>query len=403
MDIESKRLRRLPPYMLGGLKQLTLQRRREGRDIIDFGMGNPDQPTPAHIVDKLCEAAQETRNHRYSQSKGVYNLRRELSWYYARRFGVEIDPETEAVAVIGTKEGLSHLALAIIDEGDTALIPDPTYPIHMYSVVIAGGSAISLPLYEENNFVPNLAEITQDIHPKPKVLLLSFPHNPTGAVVDLAFFEEIVQYAKRQDMIVVHDLAYADLVFDGYEAPSFLQARGALDVGVEFMSLSKSYNMPGWRVGFVAGNHRVIDALARIKSYYDYGIFAPIQVAAIMALRSDEHVVKETVETYRRRRDVLVEGLRRMGWEVPLPKATMFVWAPIPPKFRSMGSMEFSRKLLDEADVCVSPGIGFGARGDGYIRFALVENEDRIRQAIRQMRRALSLPSPELPMKPVRP
>jgi len=393
MDIESKRLRRLPPYMLGGLKQLTHQRRREGRDIIDFGMGNPDLPTPPHIVAKLCEAVQEARLHRYSASKGIFNLRRELAWYYGRRFGVELDPESEVVAVIGTKEGLSHLALALIDEGDTALIPDPSYPIHMYSVVIAGGSVIGIPLREENNFVPSLSEITRDIQPKPKVLILSFPHNPTGGCVDLAFFEEIVQYAKRQGIIVVHDLAYADIVFDGYRAPSFLQAKGAKDVGVEFMSLSKAYSMPGWRCGFVAGNARIIEALARIKSYYDYGIFAPIQVAAIMALRSEEHIVKETAETYRRRRDVLVEGLRRIGWEVPLPKATMFVWAPIPEPYRAMGSMEFSRKLLDEADVCVSPGVGFGPHGEGYLRFALVENEERIRQAVRQIRRAVKLPT----------
>lgn len=393
MEIESKRLRRLPPYMLGTLKQLTHQRRREGRDIIDFGMGNPDMPTPPHIVAKLCEAAQEARHHRYSVSKGIYNLRREVARYYARRFGVELNPETEAIAVIGTKEGLAHLALALIDEGDTALIPDPSYPIHMYSVVIAGGSVISIPLREENHFVPNLSEITRDVQPKPKVLILSFPHNPTGACVDLAFFEEIVQYAKRQDIVVVHDLAYADIVFDGYRAPSFLQAKGAMDVGVEFLSLSKAYNMPGWRCGFAAGNARVIDALARLKGYYDYGIFAPIQVAAILALRSEEPVVKEIAETYRSRRDVLVEGLRRIGWEVPLPKATMFVWAPIPEPYRAMGSIEFSRKLLDEADVCVSPGVGFGHHGEGYVRFSLVENEDRIRQAVRQMRRALKLPA----------
>lgn len=394
MDIESKRLRRLPPYMLGGLKQLTHQKRRQGIDIIDFGMGNPDLPTPQHIVDKLCEAAQDARNHRYSQSKGVYNLRREIAWYYERRFGVQLDPESEAVAVIGTKEGLSHLALAVIDEGDTALIPDPTYPIHMYSIVIAGGSVISIPLHEENNFVPNLAEITRDIQPKPKMLLLSFPHNPTGAVVDLAFFEEIVQYAKRQDMIVVHDLAYADLVFDGYQAPSFLQAKGAKDVGVEFVSLSKTYSMPGWRCGFCVGNRRILDALARLKGYYDYGIFAPIQIAAIMALRTEEHIIKETVMEYRSRRDVLVEGLRRIGWNVPLPQATMFLWAPIPEPYRAMGSMEFSRKLLEDAEVVVSPGIGFGTHGEGYVRFSLVENEDRIRQAVRQIRRALKLPAP---------
>jgi alanine-synthesizing transaminase len=381
--------------MLGGLKHLTLQRRREGRDIIDFGMGNPDLPTPPHIVEKLCEAAHDPRNHRYSQSKGIYNLRRECAFYYERRFGVHLDPETEVVAVIGTKEGLSHLALALMDEGDTALIPDPTYPIHMYSVVIAGGSAIAVPLRQENQFVPDLSDFAREVQPRPKMVLLSFPHNPTGAVVELPFFEEIVQYARRQDVVVVHDLAYADLVFDGYDAPSFLQARGAREVGVEFISMSKSYSMAGWRVGFAVGNRRVLDALARIKSYYDYGIFAPIQVAAIMALRSDEHVVKEIASTYRRRRDVLVGALGRIGWAIPLPRATMFVWAPIPEPYRGLGSMEFARLLLDEADVCVSPGIGFGRQGEGYVRFALVENEDRIRQAARQIRKALKLSGAE--------
>lgn len=397
MHIESKRLRRLPPYMLGGLRLRTLELRRQGVDVIDFGMGNPDVPTPEHIVEKLCEAAHDPRNHRYSQSKGIYNLRREICWYYARRFGVELDPETEAVAVIGTKEGLAHLALALIDEGDVALVPDPSYPIHMYSVVIAGGSVISVPLREPESFLPDLARIVQDIYPKPKLLVLSFPHNPTGAVVDLAFFEEIVQYAKRHDILVVHDLAYADLVYDGYTAPSFLQAKGAKEVGVEFFSLSKSYSMAGWRTGFCLGNRRIIEALARIKSYYDYGIFAPIQIASIVALRTDEPVIKETVEVYRRRRDVLVEGLRRIGWEVPVPHATMFVWAPIPEPYVSMGSMAFAQMLLEDAAVCVSPGIGFGARGEGFVRFALVENEDRIRQAVRQIRRRLQLSSPALP------
>ena len=402
IDIEAKRLRRLPPYMLGALKQQTLRMRREGIDVIDFGMGNPDLRTPQHIIDKLCEAAQDGRNHRYSQSKGVYNLRREIAWYYERRFGVSIDPETEAIAVIGTKEGISHLALALIDEGDIALVPDPSYPIHMYSIVIAGGSVISVPLREENAFIPDLAGVMQDIYPKPKVLVLSFPHNPTGAVVELGFFEEIAQYAKRHDILVVHDLAYADLVYDGYEAPSFLQAKGAKDVGVEFLSLSKSHSMAGWRCGFCVGNRRIIEALARIKGYYDYGIFAPVQIASIIALRTEEHVIKETVETYRRRREVLVEGLRRIGWEVPLPRATMFVWAPIPEPYREMGSLAFAKKLLEEAAVCVSPGIGFGARGEGYVRFALVENEDRTRQAIRQMRRVLNLPGQQLPVRATR-
>ncbi len=389
MNIFSKRLHRLPPYMFGKLKQLTHERRQQGVDIIDLGMGNPSQPTPQHIVDKLCEAAQEPRHHRYSASRGIYNLRREISWHYDRRFGVQIDPEQEAIAVIGTKEGFAHLALALIDEGDLALVPNPTFPIHIYSIVLAGGSVVSLPLREENQFVPSLDEIARDIWPRPKVLILSFPHNPTGAVVDLAFFEEIVDFAKRQDIIVIHDLAYADIVFDGYEAPSFLQAKGAKDVGVEFISLSKSYNMAGWRCGFAVGNQEIVGALARIKGYYDYGIFAPVQVAAIMALRTPMDFLKENAETYRQRRDVLVEGLNRIGWKMQKPKATMFVWAPIPDRFRHLSSMDFAMKLLDEAEVCVSPGAGFGQNGEGYVRIALVENEDRIRQAVRQIRRAL--------------
>lgn len=388
MNTLSKRLNRLPPYMFGKLKQLTHERRQQGIDVIDLGMGNPDRPTPQHIVDKLTEAAQEARHHRYSASRGIFNLCREVSWYYERRFGVQIDPNHEAITVIGTKEGLSHLALALIDEGDLALVPNPTFPIHIYATVIAGGSVVSLPLREENRFVPSLDEISRDIWPRPKVLILSFPHNPTGAVIELAFFEEIVDFAKRNDIIVIHDLAYADIVFDDYQAPSFLQAKGAKDVGIEFISLSKSYNMAGWRCGFAVGNRDLVDALARIKGYYDYGVFAPIQVAAIMALRTDTDIVESNAETYRIRRDVLVDGLNRIGWKVQKPHATMFVWAPIPESYRHMSSMDFAMKLLDEAEVCVSPGAGFGHNGEGYVRIALVENEDRIRQAVRQMRRA---------------
>ena len=389
MNIFSKRLNRLPPYMFGKLKQLTHERRQQGIDIIDLGMGNPNQPTPQPIIDKLAEAAQEMRNHRYSASRGIYNFRREVSWHYERRYDVHIDPNEEAIAVIGTKEGLGHLALALIDEGDLAMVPNPTFPIHMYSIVLAGGSVVSIPLSEENDFVPSLTEITRDIWPRPKVLILSFPHNPTGAVVEIDFFEEVVHFAKQQDMIVIHDLAYADIVFDGYTAPSFLQAKGAKDVGVEFISLSKSYNMAGWRCGFAAGNRDIIEALARIKGYYDYGIFAPIQVAAIMALRTPEDVVTENADIYCKRRDVLIEGLNRMGWKVSKPQASMFVWAPIPEAWKHLNSMEFSMKLLSEAEVCVSPGAGFGHNGEGYIRIALVENEDRIRQAVRQIRRVL--------------
>ncbi len=389
MNIYSKRLNRLPPYMLGKLKQLTHERRQLGIDIIDLGMGNPNQPTPQPIIDKLTEAAQELRNHRYSASRGIFNLRREVSWHYERRFGVHINPHEEAISVIGTKEGLGHLALALIDEGDLAMVPNPTFPIHMYSIVLAGGSVVSIPLTEENAFIPSLTEITRDIWPRPKVLILSFPHNPTGAVVDLGFFEEIVAFAKRQEIVVIHDLAYADIVFDGYKAPSFLQAKGAKDVGIEFFSLSKSYNMAGWRCGFAVGNREIIEALARIKGYYDYGIFAPIQVAGIMALRTPADTVMENAAVYQKRRDVLVEGLNRIGWKVPKPQASMFVWAPIPEAWQHLSSMDFATKLLNEAEVCVSPGSGFGHNGEGYIRIALVENEDRIRQAVRQIRRAL--------------
>ncbi len=389
MMINSKRLSRLPVYMFGKLKQTTLERRRQGIDIIDLGMGNPDRPTPQHIVDKLCEAAQETRNHRYSSSRGIFNLRREVNWYYERRFGVQLNPEDEVISVIGTKEGISHLMLAVIDEGDIVLVPNPTFPIHIYSVIIAGGSVMSIPLRQENHFVPDLAEITREILPKPKALILSFPQNPTGAVVDISFFEEVVDFAKRQDIILVHDLAYADIVFDGYEAPSLMQVKGAKDVGVEFISLSKSYNMAGWRIGFAVGNRELIDALAKIKGYYDYGIFAPIQVSAIMAMRTAPEVVSENASTYQKRRDVLVEGLNRIGWEVPKPQATMFVWAPIPEQYKHLGSMDFAMKLLNEAEVCVSPGVGFGSKGEGYVRMALVENESRLRQAVRQIRRSL--------------
>ena len=389
MEINTNRLKRLPPYMFGRLKQMTLERRRQGIDIIDLSMGNPDRPTPDHIVDKLCEAVRDPRTHRYSASRGIFNLRREAAWYYGRRFGVELDPQDEVIAVIGTKEGLSHLALALIDQGDVALVPNPTFPIHIYSVVIAGGDVLSVPMTNMDDFLPDLSQIITKLWPRPKVLILSFPHNPTTLTVDLAFFEEIVDFARRYEIIVIHDLAYKDIVFDGYEAPSFMEAKGAKDVGVEFISLSKSYNMAGWRCGFAVGNRAIIDALAKIKGYYDYGIFAPIQIASILALRDSDEYARENARNYQSRRDVLVEGLNRAGWQVEKPKATMFVWAPIPEKYRDMGSFDFAMKLLEEAEVCVSPGIGFGDNGEGFIRLALVENEHRIRQAVRQIRRVL--------------
>ena len=389
MNIFSKRLDRLPPYMFGKLKQLTHDRRQQGIDVIDLGMGNPSEPTPSDIIDKLCEAAYHPKNHRYSASKGIFNLRREICWYYERRFGVQLDPDHEAMSVIGTKEGLSHLALALIDEGDLALVPNPTFPIHIYSIILAGGSVISIPLHAANEFVPSLTEITRDILPRPKVLILSFPHNPTGAVVSIDFFKEIVDFARRNDIIVIHDLAYADIVFDGYQAPSLLQVKEAKDVGIEFLSLSKSHNMAGWRCGFAVGNRDLISALAKIKGYYDYGIFAPIQIASIVALRIKEEIVKENASVYEKRRNILVEGLNRIGWEVQKPKGTMFVWAAIPEQHSHLNSFDFAMKLLNDAEVCVSPGAGFGHNGENYVRIALVENDDRIRQAIRQIRRAL--------------
>jgi alanine-synthesizing transaminase len=388
---EPTRIRRLPPYFLGEVRNLMLEARRKGRDIIDLGMGNPDRPTPSHIVEKLCEAARNPKNHRYSASKGILNLRKAVCYRYMEDFGVELDPEKEVVAVIGSKEGLAHLVLALLSEGDLALIPSPTYPIHLYSVVIAGANLETIPLFPEDRFVLDVARIAErSSWPKPKLLIISYPHNPTTAVVDIAFFEEIVDFAKRNNIIVVHDFAYKDLVFDGYKAPSFLQARGAKDVGVEFISLTKSYNMAGWRIGFAVGNRQIIEYLAKIKSYLDYGIFQPIQIAAITALKGPQDCVREIAEVYRKRRDVLVDGLNRAGWKIPeKPKATMYVWAPIPPQFSNMGSMEFSKLLLEEANVAVSPGIGFGEYGEGYVRFALVENEKRIRQAIQGIKRVL--------------
>ena len=389
MDINTKRLERLPPYLFGRLNDLKLKMRQEGADVIDFGMGNPDRPAPQHIVEKLCEVAQDPRAHRYSASRGIPALRKAIVRYYQRRFGVELDWEREAISVIGSKEGLSHLALALLDPGDLAVVPNPTFPIHIYSVAIAGGNVVSIPLHEERQFVPDMAEITRDLWPRPKMMVFSFPHNPTAATVDRGFFEEIVEFARKQGIVVVHDLAYADITFDGHDAPSFMQVEGAKEVGVEFFTLSKSYNMAGWRVGFCVGNPDVVAALAKIKGYYDYGIFTPVQVAAIAALDGPQECVQEAAQLYQSRRDVLVEGLNRIGWSVPKPKATMFLWAAIPESYRAMGSMEFSMKLLREAEVAVAPGIGFGDMGEGYVRIALVENQHRIRQAIRNIRKCL--------------
>jgi len=382
-----ERIERLPPYVFNIVTTMKMAARRRGEDIIDFGMGNPDQPTPTHIVNKAIEVIAHGKNHRYSASKGITRLRTAITDWYKRTYGVELDPETEAIATIGSKEGISHLVLATIMPGDTVLVPNPAYPIHPYSVIIAGGTVCHIPLSPEHDFFEEMTTAARRV--RPKMLIINFPHNPTTEVVDLDFFKEVVAFAREHDIIVVHDLAYADLVFDGYRAPSLLEIPGAKEVGVEFFTLSKSYNMPGWRVGFCVGNREVIGALTKLKSYLDYGMFQPIQIAAIIALNGPQECVWEVAETYRRRRDVLVNGLRRIGWPVEKPKATMFVWAPIPEAFRAMGSLEFSKKLLTEAKVAVSPGIGFGEHGDHAVRFALVENEHRTRQAIQGIRHVL--------------
>jgi len=383
------RIKRLPPYVFAEVNNLKMEARRRGEDIIDLGMGNPDLPTPRHIVDKLIEAAQKPHNHRYSASRGIRKLREAIANWYKRRFDVDIDPETEAVVTIGSKEGFAHLMLVMLGPGDSALVPNPTYPIHSYGIVIANADVHSIPLIENCDFFEELTKAVKKAWPRPKLLVISFPHNPTTKVVDLEFFQKIVDFAKENKIWIIHDFAYADLVYDGYVAPSFLQAKGAKDVGVEFFSMSKSYNMPGWRVGYCVGNAKIISALTRIKSYLDYGIFQPIQIASIIALNGSQECVQQTVQIYKERRDVLVEGLNRIGWSVEKPKATMFVWAKIPEKFRHLGSVEFSLRLIREAKVAVSPGIGFGEYGDEYVRFALVENPHRIRQAIRGIRRFL--------------
>lgn len=383
------RIKRLPPYVFAVVDKIKLEARRRGEDIIDLGMGNPNLPTPSHIVEKLIDAAKKPHNHRYSASRGITKLREAISNWYKRRFKVDIDPDKEAVVTIGSKEGISHLILAMIGPGDAALVPNPTYPIHSYAVVIAGGDVRSVPLTEENDFFEELVKATKASWPRPKLMIINFPHNPTTRVVDLGFFQKIVDFAKENKIWVIHDLAYADLVFDGYKAPSFLQVEGAKEIGVELFTVSKSYNMPGWRVGFCVGNEKMVAVLTRIKSYLDYGIFQPIQIASIIALNGSRDCIKETVRVYQERRDVLVNGLNRIGWEVEKPKATMFVWAKIPEEYRHLGSVEFSKMLIKKAKVAVSPGIGFGEHGEGYVRFALVENPHRIRQAIRGLRKVV--------------
>jgi alanine-synthesizing transaminase len=383
---EFPRIKRLPPYVFNIVNDLKAAARARGEDIIDFGMGNPDQPTPQHIVDKLIEAAQRDDTHRYSLSKGIPRLRKAICDWYGRRYDVSLDPEHHAIVTIGSKEGLAHLALATVGPGDAVLVPNPAYPIHPYGFAIAGADIRHVPLRPDIDFFAELEKAIKDSWPRPKMLILNFPGNPTTRCVELDFFEKVVDIAREHNIWVIQDLAYADLVFDGYQAPSILQVDGAMDVAVEFFSLSKSYNMPGWRVGFMCGNETLVAALARIKSYLDYGMFTPIQVAAITALDGPQDCVREIAETYRSRRDTLCDGLNALGWPVEKPQATMFVWAPIPEPYREMGSLEFSKRLLEEAKVAVSPGIGFGEYGDDHVRFGLIENEHRTRQAIRGIR-----------------
>lgn len=391
MNEQFSRIERLPPYVFNTVNELKMAARRRGEDIIDFGMGNPDQPTPKHIVDKLVEVAQRPNTHGYSVSRGIPRLRRAICRWYENRYDVSLDPESEAIVTIGSKEGLAHLALATVERGDAVLVPNPAYPIHPYGFVIAGADIRHVPIGPDIDFFAELEKAIRNSWPMPKLLLLNFPSNPTTQCVDLSFFEKIVDIAREHQIWVVHDLAYADLVYDGYEAPSILQVPGARELAVEFFSLSKSYNMPGWRIGFAAGNQTLIHALGRIKSYLDYGMFTPIQVAAITALEGPQDCVEEIRQTYRRRRDVLCDGLNSAGWPVDKPKGTMFVWAPIPEPYRELGSLEFAKRLLLEAKVAVSPGIGFGSYGDSYVRFALIENEHRSRQAARGIRQMMRM------------
>ena len=386
MDKDFSRIERLPRYVFEEINQLKIQARHDGKDIIDFGMGNPDQATPDFIVNKLTETVNKKETHRYSQSKGIPRLRKAISDWYDRKYNVSIDPENEAIVTMGSKEGLGHLALATMDKGDVILVPNPSYPIHPFGFIIAGADIRHVPIGPGIDFFFQLEEAIANTFPKPRMLVLNFPSNPTTECVDIDFFEQVVEIAKKNEIWVIHDLAYADLCFDDYKAPSFLEVKGAKDIGVEFFTLSKSYNMPGWRVGFCCGNKDLIGALSRVKSYYDYGLFTPIQVASIVALNEGDQEVNKIRDMYKERRDVLCDGLNKIGWEVEKPKATMFVWAKIPDKFK-MKSIEFSKLLLNKCDVAVSPGIGFGQYGDSYVRFSLIENRQRINQAVKGIKK----------------
>ena len=393
MDTRFPRIERLPPYVFNVIGEMRQKARAAGEDVIDFSMGNPDQPTPDHIVKKLVETANREDTHRYSQSKGIPRLRRAMANWYKTRYDVDLDPESEVITTIGSKEGLAHLAMATLGPGDAVLVPNPAYPIHPYGFVIAGADIRHVPLLPGQDFFGELVKAIETSWPRPKMLVLNFTANPTAMCVELDFFEKVVEIAREHNIWVVQDIAYADIVFDGYVAPSILQVQGAKEIAVEFFSLSKSYNMPGWRVGFAAGNKELIGALARIKSYLDYGTFTPIQVAAIAALEGDQDCVNDIRDMYQSRRDVLCEGLNALGWPVEKPKATMFVWAKIPEQYLEMGSLEFAKKLIRDANVAVSPGIGFGQYGDDHVRFALIENEHRTRQALRNIKRLFRVES----------
>ena len=388
--MEFRRIPSLPPYVFAHINDLKLQLRRAGEDVIDFGFGNPDIPSNEHVVDKLCEAARRPQNHRYSSSKGIPRLRLAICDYYRDRFGVELDPETEAITTIGAKEGMSHLMWVLVQPGDSAVVPSPSYPIHIFAPQFAGASITSVPMSTQADFFEEIVEAFERSRPKPRVIIVSFPHNPTTACVDLAFMQRLVDFAREQEVLVVHDFAYGDTAFDGYSPPSILQAEGAKEVAVELYSLTKSWSMAGWRSAFLVGNRDVVAALTRLKSYLDYGTFQPIQIASIIALNECRDYPAEVNAIYQHRRDVLCDGLNRVGWEIAKPKGTMFVWAPIPEPYRELSSLDFAIKLAKEAKVAVSPGSGFGLGGEGFIRFALIENEERTRQAIRGIRRALT-------------
>ncbi len=384
------RVDRLPPYMFGRINTMLYEKRRNGADVIDMGMGNPSDPPEASVIAKLAEAAADERNHGYSKSNGIANLRREVASKYYRKYGVRVDPEAEIISCLGSKEGFSHMCLALMGPGDTAIIPSPYFPIHMYGVILASGNVVALDVADPDKFLANVAYTCENLTPRPKVLIVNYPHNPSSATIDPSFFVEVVRLARKYEFMVLHDFAYADIAFDGYQPPSFLAADGAMEVGVEFTTMSKGYNMAGWRVGFCAGNAEMIRALGTIKGYYDYGMFQAIQIAAIVALRETEAAVEAQSLVYQKRRDTLVDGLRRLGWKVTLPKAGMFVWAEVPEPWRSaMSTMDFAMMLLEQGDVAVSPGSGFGPAGEGFLRLALVENDQRLRQAVRQISRCL--------------